>query len=192
MVKVRLPPSKLALYFLLTLSAEDLDWGPIQDIRSEAVMNAVLSVESPQLTVLNGDLITGENTFRENSSSYLDKVVRPLVNHGMTWASTYGNHDSDFNLSSEALLKRERRYRNSRTQSMVSSSNAGVTNYYLPVYPSRKSGSKARRKPALLLWFFDSRGGSNYQELDDKGNQVPQPSWVDESVSSESIVQLYV
>jgi len=146
-------------------------------------MNTILSVESPQLVVLNGDLITGEITFRENSSRYLDTIVRPLVQHGLPWASTYGNHDGDFNLSSKSLLAKERLYKNSRTQSMMSPVGAGVTNYYLPVYSSRGPKWTRSRSPALLLWFFDSRGGNNYQELDDEDNHVPQPSWVDESVS---------
>ena len=37
--------------------------------------------------------------------------------------------------------------------------------------------------PALLLWFFDSRGGNYYQEVDNEGMAVPQPCWVDESVA---------
>lgn len=60
---------------------------------------------------------------------------------------------------------------------MVFGANSGVTNYYLPIYPS--DGSK---EPALILWFFDSRGGVYYQQLDDSGNQVQQPNWIDQSV----------
>ena len=74
--------------------AEDEDWGPAQDVATEKVMNTVLDTESPQLVVLNGDLITGENTYRENSSDYVDSIVRPMVERGLPWASTYGNHDS--------------------------------------------------------------------------------------------------
>jgi hypothetical protein len=165
---------------LLTRSlAEDLDWGSRQDVNSERVVNAVLDVESPQLVVLNGDLITGENTYLKNSSLYVDEIVRPLVQRGMTWASTYGNHDSNFNLSSQAMLQREQGYSNSRTRSMVSSLDAGVTNYYLPVFSSDISDPT----PELLLWFFDSRGGKHFQELDSSGNEIPYPGYVDKSVS---------
>jgi metallophosphoesterase superfamily enzyme len=72
------------------------------------VINAVLDVELPQMVVMNGDLITGENTYLANSSLYVDEIVRPLVQRGLTWGSTYGNHDSNFNLSNQAMLKRER------------------------------------------------------------------------------------
>ena len=140
-------------------------------------MNQVLDAESPQLVVLNGDLITGDNTYLENSTDYLDIIVAPLVERDLLWASTYGNHDSDFNLSRENILGHERRYLNSRTTQMVFDRLAGVTNYYLPVYPS--NGSDV---PCLLLWFFDSRGGFYYQQQTDSGERIGQPNWVDRSV----------
>ena len=140
-------------------------------------MNEILEAESQQLVVLNGDLITGENTYLFNSTDYVDKIVGPLVNRSLTWASTYGNHDSQFNLSREHILAREQTYLNARTRQMVFGPNAGVSNYYLPVYPSSGDSS-----PCLILWFFDSRGGNYYQQLDSSGNPVPQPDWVDQSV----------
>lgn len=71
--------------------AEDTDWGPLQDVDTLKVMQTVLDHESPQLVVLNGDLITGENTFKENSTDYVDKIVAPIVEAGLPWASTYGS-----------------------------------------------------------------------------------------------------
>ncbi|KAK8150544.1 hypothetical protein G3M48_001119 [Beauveria asiatica] len=71
-------------------------WGPQQDINSVKVINSILD----QLVVLNGDLITGENAFVKNVSVYVDQIVQPLIDRDLLWASTYGNHDSDFNLSS--------------------------------------------------------------------------------------------
>jgi hypothetical protein len=141
-------------------------------------MNQVLDSESQQLVVLNGDLITGENTFLHNSTDYVDEIVAPLVHRGLSWASTYGNHDSAYNLSREHILARERSYGgNARTKQMVFGREAGVSNYYLPVYPSHGS-----HKPCLLLWFFDSRGGFYYQEHNATGGLVGQPDWVDQSV----------
>jgi hypothetical protein len=143
-------------------------------------MNSVLNVEKPQLVVLNGDLITGENTYLANSSAYVDEIVRPLVARGLAWASTYGNHDSDVNLSRWEILAREKRYvPYSLTQSMVSGPNAGVSNYYLPVFASNYPFDLV---PKAILWFFDSRGGNYFQQRDEDGNGVPQPGWVDESV----------
>ncbi|KAI5924185.1 Metallo-dependent phosphatase-like protein [Camillea tinctor] len=156
-------------------------WGPQQDINSVKVINQVLDKESPELVVLNGDLITGENGFLENSTVYLDQIVQPLVDRQLTWASTYGNHDYDFNISGEAILARERQYVQSRTTKMVYGQHAGTSNYYLPVYNS-SACTYGGCTPLLLLWFFDSRGGFLYQQKDAEGQRVGQPNWVDTSV----------
>lgn len=71
--------------------AENTDWGPLQDVDTLLVMETVLKKESPQLVVINGDFITGENTFKKNSTDYVDLVVSPLVARHLPWASTYGS-----------------------------------------------------------------------------------------------------
>ncbi|KUL82257.1 hypothetical protein ZTR_10772 [Talaromyces verruculosus] len=160
--------------------AEDLDWGPQQDVNSTRVMNSILDQESPQLVVLNGDLITGENTYEANSSHYLDQIVTPLVDRNLYWACTYGNHDSQFNLSRQEIFTREKRYPNSLTQSMVPSIGyeSGLSNYYLPIY----SADKSDKTPKVILWFFDSRGGYEFQNTDKNGDGVPINDFVDQSV----------
>ena len=147
-------------------------------------MNEILDYESQQLVVLNGDLITGENTFAENSTDYIDMIVGPLINRSLTWASTYGNHDSAYNLSRSDILAREQKYPNARTTSMVHGADAGVSNYWLPVFPA--SGEST---PCLLLWFFDSRGGNYYQQKTADGSTVGQPDWVHSPNSLLSDVQ---
>lgn len=63
---------------------------------------------------------------------------------------------------------------------MVFDEEAGVSNYYIPVYENECADQSCT--PELLLWFFDSRGGFRYQQKDDTGNRVGQPNWVDGSV----------
>ena len=163
-------------------------WGPQQDINTIKVLNKVLDFDPPDLVVLNGDLITGENTYLENSTDYVDMLVGPMVERGLTWASTYGNHDYQPNITGSTILKRERTYPNARTRRMVCGRDAGVSNYYLPVYGSgcdmaSFTGADGEEcAPELLLWFFDSRGGFRYQEWDENGDQVGHPNWVDVSV----------
>ena len=166
--------------------APELGWGPISNVKSTCVISTVLDVEAPDLAILNGDLITGENTYLSNSTSYLDIIVQPLAERGIPWASTYGNHDINFNLSTAMLLAREQDlYPDlSLTQSMVYTPSAGVSNYFLPVYSSDPSSST----PALLLWFFDSKGGRAFQQLDADGNQVQLPGTVYQSVVDWFIV----
>jgi len=159
-------------------------WGPQQDINTVKVMNQVLDAETQQLVVLNGDLITGENAYLGNATVKIDQIVAPLLARGLTWASTYGNHDSQYNLSRHAILAREHRWpRHARTQQMVHGPDAGVSNYYLPVYPSTGDTDE----PCLLLWFFDSRGGFHFQQRNaSSGAHIGQPDWVTRASSPGS------
>ncbi|CAG9996025.1 unnamed protein product [Clonostachys byssicola] len=156
-------------------------WGPQQDINSVQVLNKVLDFDTPDLVVLNGDLITGENTYLENSTDYIDMIVGPMVERGLSWASTYGNHDYQVNVTGKTILEREKRWPNARTTQMVFAPDAGVSNYYLPVYGANCTYYE-RCAPELLLWFFDSRGGFRYQEWNEDGSAIGHPNWVDTSV----------
>lgn len=152
------------------------------------MIRTILDTEQPNLVVLNGDLITGENTYLHNATHYLDHIVEPLVERSIPWASTYGNHDQQFNLSSERLLERELTYPTlSYTRSMMTSPDAGVSNYVLPIYPNSSIADDASA-PALLLWFFDSKGGSEFQREQDgetpDDRRVPIPDFVHPSVVS--------
>lgn len=57
----------------------------------------------------------------------------------------------------------------------------GVSNYYLLVWGADEG--KDEEGPVVILWFFDSRGGNCFQELDGDGEKVALGEWVDESVS---------
>ncbi|ORY70056.1 calcineurin-like phosphoesterase [Pseudomassariella vexata] len=162
----------IAIFADLHYGEEENGWGIDQDIKSTHVMRNVLGMESPSLAVINGDFITGENTFRENSTEYVHRIVAPLVAHDLPWASTYGNHDSKFNLSREALFQTETSYPQSLTRQMDPSL-PGMTNYYLLIY-GPPSGNEER--PVAVLWFFDSRGGASYQH--EPANEDDIPNWV--------------
>lgn len=174
------PPLKLdpagtftiAIFADLHYGEEEHGWGIDQDIKSTRVMRAILGSESPDLVVINGDLITGENTFRENSTGYVHQIVAPLVEGHLPWASTYGNHDSKFNLSRDALFRAESAYSLSYTMRMDPSL-PGITNYYLLIY---NSTSKGDLRPVAVLWFFDSRGGASYQH--EPANEDDIANWV--------------
>ena len=153
---------KISVFSDLHYGENESTFGIPADKNSAALMRQILSQEQPDLVVLNGDLITGENTFAFNSTAYVDEIVAPLVEGGYSWASTYGNHDSKYNLSREALYAEEKKYAGSYTQHGPAGTD-GVTNYVLPVFPANTTGSS--QTPVALLWFFDSRGGSAYQSL---------------------------
>ncbi|RDA95048.1 hypothetical protein CP533_2157 [Ophiocordyceps camponoti-saundersi (nom. inval.)] len=155
-------------------------WGHQQDVNTVRVVERVFDAEEPDLVVFNGDLITGENAFLENSTKVIDMLVAPLVQRNLPWASTYGNHDHSLKLSAADILAHEQRWPNGRTKKMTSGADSGVSNYYLPVYGSACCDSKCT--PELILWFFDSRGGLRFQERNEDGSPRPQPDWVDTSV----------
>ncbi|KAJ4315873.1 hypothetical protein N0V84_008142 [Fusarium piperis] len=148
--------------------------GPEIDSRTTKVIGDVLDFDTPDLVVINGDLINGEDTYVDNSTHYVDQIVSPMVERNLTWAATYGNHDHNYNINGDDILERERRWTGSRTDKMVNGTNAGTTNYYLPVYASNCTTPRDC-SPELLLWFFDSRGGFYYQG-------GAQPNWVHSSV----------
>ncbi|KZL84508.1 calcineurin-like phosphoesterase [Colletotrichum incanum] len=159
-------------------------WGPAADIKTVGVINKVLDDAKPDLVVLNGDLITGENAFLENATFVLDQLVRPMVDRSLPWASTYGNHDYQLNVTGSDILAREKQWPNARTQKMVSDPNSGISNYYIPVYPS--DCMKDDCTPEVILWFFDSRGGFQYVQTSSDHSKmlIGQQNWVDESVVS--------
>lgn len=149
-------------------------FGIPQDINSTRLTNHIISTEHPDLAVLNGDLITGENTFRENSTKYLDVLVAPLAQNGIRWASTYGNHDSKYNLTREGILAEEQKYPGAYTQHGPAGTD-GVSNYMVPLYgPGPQAFNFAPEQPVALLYFLDSRGGSQ----NDPNNNDNIPNYV--------------
>ncbi|KAL6717230.1 Phosphatase dcr2 [Lecanora helva] len=150
----------IAIFSDLHYGENESTFGIPADRNSAALMRQILAQEQPNFVVLNGDLITGENTFAFNSTGYVDQIVAPLMEGGYSWASTYGNHDSKYNLSREALYAEEKKYANAYTEHGSTGSTDGVTNYVLSIFATGNS-----QRPVALLWFFDSRGGSEYQSL---------------------------
>ncbi|KAL4916360.1 Metallo-dependent phosphatase-like protein [Aspergillus aurantiobrunneus] len=167
---------KVSIFSDLHYGESQASIGPENDARTSNTMTSILSIEDPQLVVLNGDLITGEATQRANSSSYVDRVVAPLVERDVPWASTYGNHDTATNLCAHGVFQRETTHQNSLTQRMVSDAAAGFTNYFLPVFPHNSSAEV----PEVILWFFDTRGGTSCLESEDGYGM--RPDWVHQSV----------
>lgn len=173
--------------------AEDTTWGPEQDERTLVVMSSILDIEKPDLVVLNGDLITGEDTLLQNATLHLDKLVTPMVERNIPWASAYGNHDQEFNVNGEGILERENAYRGlTYTQRMVSGDpeRVGVSNYFLPLYHHhhRQTTDEAQARDdlesvAAFLWFFDSRGGKAFQRVGEDGEKVQVPGVVDPAVT---------
>ncbi|KAF8322544.1 Metallo-dependent phosphatase [Clavulina sp. PMI_390] len=153
--------------------AENLGWGAEQDRKSVGVMRSMLASEKPDFVVINGDLITGDDTFKENSTSYLDMMLAPLIEASIPFATTFGNHDNHINISHYDELRHIQKIAPLAYVDACHSCGGagGEANYFVPIYARKQDN-----KPSLFLWFFDSRGG-----IDSQAKALP--DWVDETVA---------
>ncbi|KAL4076881.1 Metallo-dependent phosphatase-like protein [Scleroderma yunnanense] len=149
-------------------------WGPQQDTNTTRLMKTMLAIEQPDYVVINGDLITGENTFRQNSTTLIDIIVQSLNDVKVPFSSTHGNHDNQVNITHMEEIVRETSLAPlsyTRRSPPDVGGIGGPGNYWVPVYEKEMDVT-----PVLVLWFFDSRGGVNTD-----GTLIP--DWVDESVA---------
>ncbi|OAL54039.1 Metallo-dependent phosphatase [Pyrenochaeta sp. DS3sAY3a] len=154
------------------------------DTKTVNVMYSILDSERPNFVVLNGDLISCERMAPGNVNGLLDRIMGPLVNRNMPFAATFGNHDASTTCSTRSMSEHmwDIKGTNGKKLSFTTSSvpgghdQVGTSNYFVPVYSSTDS-----TRLAMILWFFDSKGGKAFQP---GGNDVPLANWVDEKVVS--------
>lgn len=138
------------------------------------------------------------DTYKENVTAYLDLMLAPLIEAGVPFATTFGNHDNQANITHLEQIKHIQKIAPLAYTKACGTcgGEGGEANYYVPIYP--KSCGEFRyapptpslpylclrrtpllltaHAPALLLWFFDSRGGVSPASK-------PLPDWVDENVA---------
>ncbi|KAJ3569368.1 hypothetical protein NP233_g5090 [Leucocoprinus birnbaumii] len=132
--------------------------GPAHDLNSTRLMKRVLKEEKPDYAVVNGDLVTGEYTFKNNVTRLLDQVVAPLNVAKVPFSSSHGNHDNQVNIThAEEILYEQKIAPLSYTRAAPPGVGGaeGPGNYWVPIYKNSKD-----RVPSLVVWFFDSRGGA--------------------------------
>lgn len=128
-------------------------WHPgclLQDKKGVKVISDVLDMEKPDFAVFNGDLFNADSAFKHNASHCVDRLVKPLVDRGLTWGSTYGNHDHQTQLNGDTLLAREEMFPGVRTARM-GQGDVGTTNHYLPVYLAGCTSGRDLRNARVLL-----------------------------------------
>ncbi|KAF5354531.1 hypothetical protein D9758_011240 [Tetrapyrgos nigripes] len=158
-------------------------WGPEHDAASVNLMKTVLADEKPDYVVLNGDLITGENTFKENATTIIDQIVAPLNDLKIPFSTTQGNHDNQNNITHLDEIKREQSvaplsYTRTAPPGIGGDDQHGPGTYWVPVYPTQDA-----QTPCLILWFFDSRGGFANTSEPNPSNPQGVDDWVHESVA---------
>jgi predicted MPP superfamily phosphohydrolase len=81
-------------------------------------MGEILDDEKPDLVVLTGDLVSGyawDGKTKNWMESKWTEVVQPMVDRGIPWATTAGNHDTEGDLSRKQLSELDRSFNLSLT-----------------------------------------------------------------------------
>lgn len=126
--------------------------------------------------VHNGDLISGEGA---NSTAHaraaVNQILSPIIKAKVPFSTTKGNHDNE-KFSTHGLITEwehsiaPRLSYSRKPPPGVGGGEFGSDNYWVPIYsgPNAKRGSK----PALLLWFFDSRSGKTMLDAQNKQTEI--------------------
>lgn len=64
---------------------------PAADARTLALMRELLQAEHPDFVMITGDAVYGEK-----SAEYLDRVMEPILEAGIHFGFTFGNHDAEY------------------------------------------------------------------------------------------------
>jgi hypothetical protein len=142
-------------------------------------MNSILDYEKPNMVVLNGDLVTCDHLENGYATPLIDQITAPLVDRSIPFAATFGNHDMSTTCSTRDMSEQMWNYQGDKGQRLSFNTSSvpgpynevGTSNYYVPIYSS--DGLQL----ALMLYFFDGKGGPEFKT----GDAVPQI--VDDKVS---------
>ncbi|CAO1635681.1 unnamed protein product [Parajaminaea phylloscopi] len=140
--------------------------------------------EKPDYIVHNGDFISGESANNTaQAKAAVREILGPIIAARIPFSSTKGNHDNEKYTTHGLITDWEHHYAPRLSYSRkappgVGGGEVGSDNYWVPIY--RDSRSRRGDKPALLLWFFDSRSGKTM--LDEQGHQKPVDDFVDPTV----------
>lgn len=142
-------------------------------------------------------MVSGEAAHNASEvRSAIEQILTPLKAAGVPFSTTKGNHDNEKYSTHGSITDMEHAFApglsyTKKAPAGVGGGMAGSDNYWVPIY--RDAKAKRGSKPALLLWFFDSRSGkTRLSDTNGTGDEEQQeiPDWVDPSVgqwiSSES------
>ena len=120
-------------------------WGTEQDLETSALITMLLEVEQPDLVVLTGDLLTGNNIYT-NATAYWREIVKNIAAFkSIDWLALFGNHDDmamEWNASSKShelwryqLMQYDSVNWSDYSHSQLGPSDLfGVSNYVTPIF----------------------------------------------------------
>lgn len=162
------------LFIVFSIHAQDLKFNPngkfkivqftdihyiYNDTRSDIALERiqeVLDTEKPDLVLFTGDLIYGKP-----AEQGIRTVLQQVANQKTPFAVTFGNHDDEYGLSREELLKIIQTIPYNLTRTTIGIS--GVTNFILPIK------SSDGKKNAEILYVFDSHSYSQIEDIEGYG-----------------------
>ena len=115
-------------------------------------MREVLDAEKPDLVVYTGDVI-----FAKPAAKALDRALEPVIERGIPFAVTWGNHDDEHDMTRtqlSAYIQHKRGNLTSHTEGI-----SGQTNYTLSVM------SSDGKRDAAVLYIFDSNSYSSNEKV---------------------------
>ena len=127
----------------------DIHWkygNPKSDIAAERMIE-VLDAEKPDLVVVTGDIV-----FAKPATEGMKAALAPIIERGIPFAVTFGNHDDEQDLTRKQLLELALEMKGNL--SSTTDGITGVTNYTLPIESATSNNT------AAVLYVFDSNSYS--------------------------------
>ncbi|WP_156289429.1 metallophosphoesterase family protein [Oceanobacillus salinisoli] len=123
------------------------------DPRTMELMNTVIQDQSPDLVILNGDMLNAGLDTAEEVKQAIDTISKPMEENEVNWAVTFGNHDEDHTektgMDEEAMLDVYMSYEYN-VNKPDSKDITGTGNANLVINHSKNA------EPAYNVWLFDS------------------------------------
>ena len=81
-------------------------------------MGQILDLEQPDLVIITGDVVSGyawDGSTTPWSSIQYTKGMQPMIDRGLNWATTAGNHDEEGDLTRAQISELDRSFELSLT-----------------------------------------------------------------------------
>ncbi len=144
----------------------DVHWKP-GDSKSNAAarcINTVLDAEHPDFVVFTGDIAFAKPAFEA-----LDSAFAPVIERGIPFAFTFGNHDDEQDRTRKEIL--EFVMKKPLCLTTTAEGVSGMSNFCLPVK------SADGKRDAAVIYVFDSNSYSTIKEI--KGYDWVKPDQTD-------------
>jgi hypothetical protein len=124
----------------------DLHWNPERGDQMWDVLRNAIKAVKPDLIMLTGDIVTGPDT-----RNGWEKVTSVIVESGIPWAVTFGNHDKEFEMTKPEIVDLLKTKPGNLTENGPENV-SGNSNFILKI-----ASSKTSSKTASVLYCFDTR-----------------------------------